>query len=314
MASVYNQYRKSLLGKRDINLMIYGHDFRFQKMLEECSEDLEDKYVFFLIKDSCIEGEHNILTACDKTFRVRKYFSMDYDGVILNHRINHYDVDLAMYCYVNHLPVIAIEQNLYNINKKIFEQVQKEDANVKTIAGSKLIVKDFNISIPYIDYYINTEIFKPQPDRKRQICIYGDFADVSTNLIKKTTRFMKTVIMGEINKILDYKDYIKNINESLFYGCFCRDEEQHISMFDAMSAGCIVIANNNVFTQYHIEHGQNGFIVNNELEFKHVIMNLTESQIAKISNNARQYVLDNFNSKESIKSLLSYFKYASYIQ
>jgi len=111
---------------------------------------------------------------------------------------------------------------------------------------------------------------------------------------------------GEINNV---EEWLKASDVFLFAS---NREGFGTVLVEAMSTGLPVVAMNiPKITDYIITHGENGFIVDNTDAFAKYIGKMVEDEIyyEKISNNARNTVLQRFSEEVVIKENLNLYKY-----
>lgn len=311
--NIYNCLTSTAHERYQSTLALTGHNFYSVKFNEHCK--LWDKRYAKMPDNYCEIG-------------TKLPIHIPFDFAISNHKFGAYQV-YAPLCQQMHIPLISLEHTCKMPwwDKNMMKQVNSMRGNIN------VFITDWSLKswewedrgdTVVIKHGIDSELFKPDPNKNRQahiLSVKNDFIGraqiLGLDLYKKVTAGLKIRPIGDSpgfsKPAKDLNDLINEYQTSRIIINTSSLSPVPMNILEGMSCGCVPVSTNACAMPEFITDGYDGFLCNNEKEFRDRLqLLLVDTKLAEeMSKNARKTIIQKCSLDRFITEWNKVFNYVS---
>lgn len=254
------------------------------------------------------------------------YPSDGYDLILAQHRYGQFTLAQELN-QILEIPIICLEHTTinpgmdYNTIQKLGRMVGDVNVFISEYSASAWNTIGINRNINVIEHCVDSELFAPNLAKKKKkyvLTVANDFKNrdfvlnysgwerITANIPRKLVGNNPGISLPavSVNKLVDeYNSCSVYLNTTTY-------SPIPMSLLEAMSCGCAVVALDSCDIPNVIKHGFNGMISENEHELiDYCNLLLNDEELAKtLGENARQTILERFNEERFINEWKEIFQ------
>jgi len=220
---------------------------------------------------------------------------INFDLIICHDRTSQYDI-ARQFAQALHINTIIVEHIVNTTHLDLISMIPllkktKNDINVFI----EDITEQFKIPGTIIKYGIPNLKHNNRDDKKNQILVLN----LDQPTVDSIQPHISTpIVLYDINN-LNPKQYYSLLQKSKFYFNMSAEITRlQLPVLHAMSAGCVVVSMSSPVINNLITHMKNGIIINGMEDLLEVWKNIDNIDTKKISQNANQYIMDNYDPEQ----------------